>query len=247
MKSLYGAILLAVLILASACNGGRNDLTMPQDELQDETLHEADICSSDESDAHKRSLEAPMSVILFLGNSLAAGSGIDPDLAFPSLIEERIDSLGWPFHVVNAGISGDTSADGLARLDDLLHHPISVLVLELGANDGLRGVAPSVTTRNLQAIIDRTRARHPDVRVLIAGMMLPPDVGEAHARRFGEIFPELAAENDADLVPFLLDGVGGIPAMNQPDGIHPTAAGQRIMTDNVWTHLRPILEELIKQ
>ena len=188
---------------------------------------------------------APTPVILFLGNSLSAGYGINPREAFPSLIEERIDSLGWDFRVVNAGISGDTSADGLARLDGLLHLPISVLVLELGANDGLRGISPAVTKRNLRTIIERTRTRHPSVRLLIVGMMVPPELGEVHFRRFAAVFPDLAAEFDADLVPFLLEGVAGVQTLNQPDGIHPTAAGQRIMAENVWKHLRPILESLV--
>lgn len=199
----------------------------------------SDLSSTDGAD------NAPAPVILFLGNSLSAGYGINHRQAFPSLVEERIDSLGWDFRIVNAGISGDTSADGLARLDGLLHHPISVLVLELGANDGLRGVSPAITKRNLRTIIERTRTHHPDVRLLIVGMMVPPELGEVHFRQFAAVFPDLAAEFDADLVPFLLEGVAGVRTLNQPDGIHPTAAGQRIMAENVWTHLRPILESLI--
>lgn len=183
--------------------------------------------------------------ILILGNSLAAGLGLDPEQAFPALLQQKIDSLGWPFEVVNAGLSGETSAGGLRRIDWLLRRPIDVLVLELGANDGLRGIPPEVTKANLQAIIDKVRAANPDVHIVLAGMQAPPNLGEAFTASFRDLFPALARENDAALIPFLLEGVAGIPELNQADGIHPTAEGHRIIAETVWRTLRPLLEAML--
>jgi acyl-CoA thioesterase I len=190
------------------------------------------------------SSEGANRVIVFLGNSLAAGYGIDPDAAFPMLVQQRIDSLGWNFRVVNAGLSGDTSASGLRRIDWLLRQRVHVLVLELGGNDGLRGVDTEVTKRNLQGIIDRARERYPDVRIVLAGMQIPPNLGHEYTERFRRIYPELAAENDVDLIPFLLEGVGGMDAMMLRDGIHPTERGHHVVAENVWAVLAPILEEM---
>jgi len=182
--------------------------------------------------------------ILFLGNSLAAGFGLDPELAFPALIQQKIDSLGWNFNVVNAGLSGETSSGGLRRIDWLLQRDVDVLFLELGANDGLRGIPLALTKQNLQAIIARVRAKNPAVKIVIAGMMVPPNLGAEYTRAFRAIFPDLAKRNQAALVPFLLEGVGGVPELNLPDGIHPTAAGHRIVAQNVWKVLRPVLQPL---
>ncbi|GAB4119247.1 MAG: arylesterase [Acidobacteriota bacterium] len=180
--------------------------------------------------------------ILILGDSLTAGYGLDPKQAYPALLQERIDREGLPYRVVDAGVSGDTSAGGLSRINWLLREPVDVLVLELGANDGLRGIELDSTRRNLQGIIDRTRQSYPDVRILIAGMMVPPNLGKDYATRFRELFVELAATNGAVLLPFLLEGVAGRPELNLPDGIHPTAEGHRRVADNVWRYLRPLLE-----
>jgi acyl-CoA thioesterase-1 len=182
-------------------------------------------------------------VILFLGTSLTAGLGVEPEEAYPALIEQKIDSAGYAFQVVNAGLSGETAAGGLRRVEWLLSQPVGVLVLELGANDALRGQDLADTRRNLQAIIDRTRAAHPDAAIVIAGMEAPPNMGGAYTSEFRWIFPALAARNGAALIPFLLDSVGGVPELNQADGIHPTAAGHRIMAENVWKVLEPILRE----
>lgn len=182
--------------------------------------------------------------ILFLGNSLTAGYGLDRDQAFPALIQEKIDFLGWDFEAVNAGQSGDTTAGGLRRLDWLLSRKVHVLVLELGANDGLRGVPLKVTRQNLQAIIDRTKERYPDVNVVLAGMRLPPNLGEEYISRFRAIFPELAKKNGALLIPFLLEGVGGVEELNLPDGIHPDADGHKIVAENVWKVMNPILSSM---
>jgi len=182
--------------------------------------------------------------ILFLGNSLTVGYGLDVTQAFPALIQDRIDSLGWNFRVINAGQSGDTSAGGLRRIDWLLRLEFRVMVLELGINDGLRGIDVDVTRQNLQAIIDRTRSRYPDVRVVLAGMQVPPNMGGDYASRFRAIFPQLAKRNGAELIPFLLEGVGGNPELNLPDGIHPSAKGHRIVAENVWKVMEPILRSL---
>ena len=183
--------------------------------------------------------------ILFFGNSLTAGYGLDDPAtqAFPALIQEKIDSLHLPYQVVNAGSSGETSAGGEGRIDWVLRQPVDVFVLELGANDGLRGIAVTETTRNLQAIIDRVKAKYPSCRLVMLGMQVPPNLGSTYTGAFKAIFPKLAARNDMALVPFLLDGVGGIPSLNQADGIHPTAEGDKILAENVWKVLKGVLEK----
>jgi acyl-CoA thioesterase I len=183
---------------------------------------------------------------VFLGTSLTAGLGVPPDLAFPALIQERIDAGGLPFRVINAGVSGDTTAGGLRRIDWLLREPFAVLVLELGANDMLRGQDIAAMRANLQAIIDRTSKADPAARIVIAGMQSAPNLGDAYARPFAETFAELARANGTALIPFLLDGVAGVPDLNQSDGMHPTAAGHRVIAGHVWTALEPVLRELAR-
>ncbi len=182
--------------------------------------------------------------ILFLGNSLSAGYGLGTEFAFPALIQERIDSLGWNFKVVNAGLSGETSSGGLRRIDWLLQRKIDVFFLELGANDGLRGIPLDLTQQNLQAIIDRVKAKNAGVKIVIAGMLVPPNMGREYSSKFRTLFQDLAKKNNAALVPFLLEGVGGNPKLNLPDGIHPTAEGHRIVAGNVWKVLMPVLQKM---
>jgi acyl-CoA thioesterase-1 len=185
--------------------------------------------------------------VLVLGNSIAAGNGLaDPSTqAFPARLQQRIDSLGWNVQVQNAGLSGETSAGGLRRVGWLLSQPVDVLILELGGNDGLRGVDPSATKENLTAIVDTTLDRYPDARVLLAGMQVPPNLGEQYTQQFRQIYPSIAASYDpVTLIPFILDGVGGVDAMMQDDGIHPTAKGHRRVAENVWEVLRPTLDSL---
>jgi acyl-CoA thioesterase-1 len=179
--------------------------------------------------------------VLFLGTSLTAGMGLSSDEAYPALIQTKIDSAGLEFRVVNAGVSGETSAGGLRRIDWLLRQPVAVLVLELGANDMLRGQDIPAMRANLQEIIDRTRAAHPQARIVLAGMKAAPNLGETYGGEFGAVFPELAEANGAALIPFLLEGVAGLPELNQPDGNHPTAEGQAIVAANVWRVLEPVL------
>ena len=194
------------------------------------------------SDSVKKAASAK--TILFLGNSLSAGYGLDPELAFPALIQQKIDSLKWNFQVINAGLSGETSAGGLRRVDWLLQRRIDVLVLELGGNDGLRGIALDLTKKNLQTIIARVKSKYPAARIVIAGMQVPPNLGPEYTTRFRALYPELAKAHRALLIPFLLEGVGGVPHLNLPDGIHPTAAGHRIVARNVWKILLPLLKTM---
>ena len=183
--------------------------------------------------------------ILFLGDSITAGYGLDLDQAYPGLIQKRIDAQGWNFKVVNAGQSGDTTAGGLARLDWVLQNRVDVLVLELGANDGLRGLSVEAIKKNLQAIIERTKQRHPEAKIVIAGMKVPPNMGDDYGRKFEAVFADLAKRNNAPFVPFILEGVGGTRELNLPDGIHPTAKGHEIVAGNVWKVLEPVLRSLV--
>ncbi len=179
--------------------------------------------------------------ILFLGDSLTAGLGVAETQAYPALIQEKIRQKDLPFEVINAGISGDTTAGGLARLDWVLQKKIDVLILALGANDGLRGLPVAQTKANLQAIIDRVKAKNPDVKIVISGMQIPPNMGADYGTAFRALFADLARQNNAALVPFLLEGVGGRDDLNQADRIHPTAAGHKILAENVWRVLEPLL------
>jgi acyl-CoA thioesterase I len=182
--------------------------------------------------------------ILFFGDSLTAGYGLDPAQAFPAVIQEKIKVRGWDFHVINAGLSGETTAGGLRRIDWVLQRPIAVLVLALGANDGLRGLLVAEAKRNLQAIIDRTKQKYPRAKIILAGMQVPTNLGREYTTSFRTMFPELAAANNALLIPFLLEGVGGVSALNLPDGIHPNPAGHQIIAENVWKVLEPLLQSL---
>ncbi|WP_344765293.1 arylesterase [Pedobacter ginsengiterrae] len=179
--------------------------------------------------------------ILFFGTSLTAGYGLDPSEAYPALVQNRIDSLKLPYKVINGGLSGETSAAGKGRIDWLLKQKVDIFVLELGSNDGLRGVPVAETTKNLQSIIDSVKAKYPDVKMIMAGMQMPPSMGTKYAADFKNMFPELAKRNNMALIPFLLDKVGGIPKLNQADGIHPTAEGDKILAENVWAVLKPLL------
>jgi acyl-CoA thioesterase I len=178
--------------------------------------------------------------IVFLGDSITAGLGLSQDEAYPILLQRRLEEEGLPYDVVNAGVSGDTSAGGLSRLDWALTGDVRVLVVALGGNDALRGLPPEELKRNLAEIIRRAQARH--ITVVLAGMEAPPNYGRDYAAAFHRVYPALAKEYHVALVPFLLQGVGGVPGLNQRDGIHPTAEGARIVADNIWAILAPIVE-----
>ena len=182
--------------------------------------------------------------VLVLGNSIAAGAGVSPQEAFPALLQQTVDSLGWDVQVRNAGVSGETTAGGLQRIGWVLQDPVDVLVLELGGNDGLRGIDPGVTRQNLRGIIDTTLATYPEARVLLTGMQVPPNLGRGYAQQFREVYPTVAGAYDrVTLIPFILNEIAGSDSLMQDDGIHPTAAGHRIVADEIWADLRPILEE----
>jgi len=180
--------------------------------------------------------------ILFYGDSLTSGYGLDDptETAFPALIQDRVNKAGLPYRVINAGLSGETSAGGIRRINWVLRQPVDVFVLELGANDGLRGLRLDVLRENLQEIIDRVRVQNPDVRLVIAGMQMPRSMGE-YADKFDALFGPLAEANDATLIPSLLLDVGTVPEMNLPDGMHPNIPGHKRVADTIWEYLGPIL------
>jgi len=180
---------------------------------------------------------------VFLGTSLTAGLGVAFDQAYPARIQERIDREGLGYRVVNAGVSGDTSAGGLRRLDWLLEQPFAGLVVELGANDMLRGQDIEAMRRNLGSIVERTKDAHPDAFIVLAGMQAAPNLGPVYAERFRQVFVELAERYQLPRIPFLLEGVAAEPELNQSDGIHPTSAGHAIIADTVWSVLEPILRD----
>jgi acyl-CoA thioesterase I len=181
--------------------------------------------------------------VVFFGDSLTAGYGLaDPTSeAYPALIQEKINAAGLNWRVVNAGLSGETTAGGLRRVDWVLRQPVDIFVLALGANDGLRGVSPAASRSNLQQIIDHVHAKNPNAKVVVVGMQMPPAMGADFAKAFEQMFPTIARKNDAALVPFLLEGVGGRIDLNQADRIHPTAEGHAVMAETVWKVLRPLL------
>jgi acyl-CoA thioesterase-1 len=200
--------------------------------------------TQDKTGGEKENAVVPprIKTIVFFGNSLTAGYGLEPAQAFPALIQKKIDSLKLPYKVVNAGVSGETSSGGSTRIDWILKQPVDVFVLELGANDGLRGLPLDQTKMNLQSIIDKVKKRYPEARLVLAGMQIPPNMGAEYTKGFQRMFPELARENNMTLIPFLLQGVGGEAKLNQQDGIHPTADGAKIVAENVWEELHSVLQ-----
>jgi acyl-CoA thioesterase-1 len=179
--------------------------------------------------------------LLFVGTSLTAGLGLEPGEAYPALIARRIDSLDLPYRVDNAGYSGETSAGALRRIDWLVREPVDVLVLETGANDGLRGLSVDSMRANIQGIINRVRATSPNARILLVGMEAPPNLGTRYTSEFRKVFPDLAERNGAALLPFLLVEVAAVDSLNQGDGIHPNAAGSRRLAETMWRALLPLL------
>lgn len=224
-KRLMGLFVLSLVLLSCGNreSKGNNDKTL------------------DSADQKTAVAAAERKNILFFGTSLTAGYGLDPTEAYPALIQNRIDSLQMPYKVINGGLSGETSAGGKGRIDWLLKQRVDIFVLELGANDGLRGLPVSQTIKNLQAIIDRVKAKYPDAKMVLAGMQVPPNMGAKYAADFKNMFPDLAKKNQMALIPFLLDKVGGVPKLNQADGIHPTAEGDKILAENVWVVLKDLL------
>lgn len=232
-RLLYTLPILGVLLLAGCGapapeTGGNTGQAATTEQDGDTSVAESSGAEGAESNEGAEAIadsEAP--TVLFLGDSITAGLGLEPEQAFPALLQERLDSLGVAARLINAGLSGETSAGGLRRVDWLMRRPIDVLVLELGGNDGLRGVDLSSTASNLQGIIDRVMEENPETVVVVAGMMIPTNLGQEYTSAFAGIYPRLAEENDAILIPFILDGIGGVDSLMQGDQIHPNAAGHR--------------------
>ena len=213
------------LLAVVACSGGAEDAGVS-------------AAARDSSVAVPRARET----ILVVGTSLTAGLGLEPEEAWPALLQQKVDSAGLPFEVVNAGVSGETSSALLRRIDWLLQQPFAWVIVETGANDGLRGVPVATMRANLERIIDAIRAARPQARIALVQMEAPPNMGARYTREFRETFPQIARAKDAVLLPFLLEGVAGIRALNQGDGIHPNQQGARILAENVWKGLRPVLD-----
>jgi acyl-CoA thioesterase-1 len=218
----------AVLTTALLACGGNTPETAPTNDLQEQKT------------AVAVSPASPRKNIIFFGNSLTAAYQLSPEQGFTHLLQHKIDSLGLPYACVNAGLSGETTADGVNRIEWVLQQPVDIFVLELGGNDALRGLPLAESRKNLQTIVDKVKAKNPECRIVIAGMMAPPNLG-AYAKDFQRLFPALAKTNNAALIPFLLEGVGGEPHLNLPDGIHPNVEGHRIVAETVWKTLRPLL------
>lgn len=229
--------LIVPLLLFASCHERESTQQNATPESKTTTSPNPATNAPDTAATHKKT-------VLFFGNSLTAGYGLPSmDQAFPALIGRRIDSLHLPYRIVNAGVSGETSAGGKSRIGWVLRQPVAIFVLELGANDGLRGIPPTGTRANLQAILDSVKTHYPDAKLVIAGMQMPPSMGADYTGAFRNIFPDLAKTNHAALIPFLLQDVGGVPRLNQPDGIHPTPQGHTILADNVWRVLAPLLSK----
>lgn len=189
--------------------------------------------------------ESSSKTILFFGDSITAGYGLDDtNDAFPGIIQTKIDSLGLGYTVINSGVSGETTAGGRSRIDWILNQSIDIFVLELGANDGLRGVPITETKANLQTIIDAVKTKDENIKIILAGMEIPPNMGQDYTTEFRTIFSDLASKNELVFIPFILENVGGVKELNQRDGIHPTAEGHRIVAENVWEVLLPVIEEM---
>lgn len=193
-----------------------------------------------EPDAAKTTASARKTIVFF-GNSLTAAYQLSPEQGFPALIQQKIDSLGLPYQCVNAGLSGETTAGGKNRIDWILTQPVDIFVLELGGNDALRGLPIEESKKNLQAIIDRVKAKYPDCKIVLAGMLAPPNLGPKYTKDFRDMYPALAKANKTALVPFLLENVGGEPSLNLEDGIHPNVEGQKIVAETVWGVLKGLL------
>jgi acyl-CoA thioesterase-1 len=186
--------------------------------------------------------ETETKTVLFFGDSITAGLGVDKSQAFPALVQNRIDSLELKYEVINGGLSGETSAGGLRRIDWILQRHIDIMILELGGNDGLRGIDLSSTKENLQQIIDKVQAKNPDVAIILAGMQVPPNLGQDYTTEFQNIYPDLAEENDLPLIPMIMDKIGGSEELMQSDGLHPTPEGHEVIAETIWEVLEPFLD-----
>lgn len=230
-KILKFCYFIMLCILMVAC-GNSNNKQNTQNDVDNTVVEETENSKTTEN-----------KTILFFGDSITAGYGLDTtDDAYPAIVQEKIDSLNLNYTVVNSGVSGETSAGGRSRIDWILNQDIEIFLLELGANDGLRGVPLSETRTNLQAIIDAVKKKDPNTKIILAGMELPPNMGRAYTSQFRTMYAELAENNDVTFIPFILKDVGGIAELNQNDGIHPTVEGHTIIAKTVWEYLKPLVK-----
>lgn len=228
MKDIKKALYVLVSFLIISCTSQTTDQQMEK------------AASSNPGSAFKET-KADKPVILFFGNSITKAYGLEPEYAFSNLIQGRLDSLGYNYLAINAGLSGETTASGLSRVSWVLKTVPEIFVLELGANDGLRGINTEETEKNLKQIIAKVREVNPDIKILLAGMEVPPSMGEGYAGPFRKIYPAIRDSEQVELIPFILDKVAGEPELNLPDGIHPTEEGHRIVSETVWKYLQPML------
>ena len=234
-RSCKMAALMLSLLIVTSCGNSPSQTEHASTTTESSSVERTNSVQTDMSARDQRRL------ILFFGDSLTAGYGLDEDESFPSLIQDRIDSLGLPYQVINAGLSGETTAGGKNRIGWVLNQEPAIFILELGANDMLRGLDLNETSKNLEAIIETVQSEYPDTKLVIAGMQAPPNMGKDYTSEFAKIFSELAIKYEAALIPFLLKDVAGIESLNLGDGKHPNASGQKIVMENVWSIISPLL------
>ncbi|MBT8400845.1 MAG: arylesterase, partial [Rhodothermia bacterium] len=230
-------ILVVCVLLAAGCSSEEPAKSGSRLAGPNAESSESGGVAGSESDSVQRVADLPR--VLIIGDSITAGFGLQEDQAFPALLQSRIDSAGYSYEVVNAGLSGETTSGGARRIDWLLRGGADVLVIELGGNDGLRGISPDVTEENLRTIIQTMREENEDATIILGGMRMPLNMGSSYREEFESVFPRVADDTNVIFIPHILEGVGGVPELNQPDGIHPTAEGQRIIADLVWEFLEP--------
>lgn len=248
MRGLFQFICLSCCVFSClamfACSSNSNTPIENQNSVSDSTST-ISAAGTTSNSIETSGTEQEKKIILYFGNSLTAGLGLgSKNQAYPALLQKKIDDLGLPYEGINAGLSGETSAGGKDRITWFLSQKIpDIFLLELGANDGLRGISPEATYTNLKSIINQVQAANPYCEIILAGMKVPPSMGQDYFKAFEEVFPRLAKDEGVHLIPFILEDVAGIAALNQEDGKHPTAEGQKIMAEHVWKVLRPLLNE----
>jgi len=234
-KGIYSFLL---LVLSFAFMGGCKSKQESEPHVETSEQNKDKSTSTDDKDASNSDTK----YILFFGNSLTAGYGLDENQSFPALIQQRLDSLQLPFIAINAGLSGETTSGGKNRIDWVLKQKVDIFVLELGANDVLRGLDIKESEANLRAILDKLKSTYPNVKIVLAGMQAPPNMGNDYTKKFASIYPKLAQDYQAALIPFLLENVASVPSLNLGDGKHPNAQGQYIVRENVWNILKDVID-----
>ena len=235
------AVLVWFLTGAAGCGSERN---IKSETIASEAKDNMAVVTGVADTAARASGVIRRPVVLFFGTSLTAGAGLEPEQAFPALIEQKADSAGLPIRAVNAGLSGETTAGAVRRIDWVLRTPADVIVVETGANDALRGLSPAAAKANIEKIIASIKTKQPGATIVLAQFFAPPNFGNEYTRSFSGIYADVAKRENVTLIPFLLEGVAGVSRYNQPDGIHPNVAGERIVAENIWRALRPLIAQL---